>query len=268
MPTAFLDERIDSALRGFLYRCSKHGVDTQLVYDLARQTIGFIRNTVREDTRWSQATMTRWYDSLAAGAPDWSVYDGDEYLSELWAGWVVHSRTYLLRVDNARSYPPFGVVEELRKTVRSVVDLGCGIGYTTAALVGLFPDARVVATNILGTMQADIAAEVGSDYGFELMADCSSLDSIDLVWATDYFEHIPKPVHHLREILHLKPQALLIANSFGTKSIGHFDSYEVDGETISAADTRKAFHRTLRQAGYRPIKTKMWNSRPRYWRKG
>lgn len=67
-------------------------------------------------------------------------------------------------------------------------------------------------------------------------------DAIGLRWeyeregfASEYFEHHELPVKHLIELLEVShPRLLVIANSFGARSIGHFDSYyDENGNFVS-----------------------------------
>lgn len=255
----------------YLRRCAElPGVDVMAVQDVALTTIRYLNGDkrVRSDLRLNQELENRWYASLAAGSPDWNVYDADIYLGDLWACWAVYSRTYLLGIQAPRNLPPLGVVQDMG-SVGNVVDLGCGIGYTTAALRQIFPWARVTATNFDGMRQTVIARSLGEKYGFTVVPTVQQVDGpADLVFASEYFEHIPAPIDHLAEVLDtLHPRALIVANAFGAHSIGHFDLYGVDGQQLGSKETAKRFNAELRGRGYEKVKTKLWNNRPTYWRR-
>jgi len=253
----------------FLRECSAVGVaDVNVIRRIAQQTIVHLRGTPisREVTELEQALQLRWYDSLAAGKADYGVYATDYYLGEMWACWSVYSRKYLTGILQPKSLPPYGILGHLG-TVRRVVDLGCGIGFTTAALREIFPHADVGATNLNGTAQAEVARRMAKQFGFRLSETVEAFKGpTDLVFASEYFEHIESPLDHLEEVLTtLTPRTLLVANSFGTRAIGHFNHYLVAGQPMPGHALSRMFNAALRHHGYRKMKTAMWNQRPAYW---
>ena len=104
-------------------------------------------------------------------------------------------------------------------------------------------------------------------YNFKIETDLKYIQQADLIFASEYFEHFYKPVDHLREVLSLNPKALIIANAFGTISLGHFIEYEYNGKLYSGKEISKIFNYELIKNGYRKIKTHLWNNRPNYWKK-
>ena len=219
----------------------------------------------------------RWYASLNNGSgPDFGVYDSPLYLAEAFACWAVYSRSYLLGLEKPQNLPPKGIAADLgyKGYPYSIVDLGCGIGFSTAGLAQLFPWATVTGTNVPDSPQTRIAERVADPYGrgqprFRMVAEPSDLDGPTcLVFASEYFEHFQEPIAHLHEVIDaLKPEALLIANTFTNPSIGHFDTYKVAGAELTGAQTSKAFNNELRANGYTKVPTKLWNNRPAYWKK-
>lgn len=146
---------------------------------------------------------------------------------------------------------------------RRVLDLGCGNGYTTAALTQIAPQAQVRGTNVLDSVQGQFCQRMAADYGFSVHADVSAAGA---VFASEYFEHIEEPVAHLREVLtRVAPRKLIVANTFTSPAIGHFPTYRVDGAVLDGAGASRAFNATLKQAGYRQLKTALWNNRPAVW---
>jgi len=215
-----------------------------------------------------KALERRWYASLDSGEPDWSVYDEDVYMAELWDCWTTYSRPYLRAIRGDRSMEAGGSITEDLGRVRSVVDLGCGFGLTTAALAQLFPDAEVFGTNIEDVKQRRIADSLGERYGFKVVEASKIRAPVDLVFASEFFEHLPVPVGHLRRVLaRMKPRALLIANTFTSPAIGHFPEYEVGDEVLPGRSVSRRFNAVLRTAGYAQQKTRMWNQRPAYWKR-
>jgi hypothetical protein len=202
----------------------------------------------------------QWYSSLEQGEPDYEIYGDPLFLTNLWGCWITCSRKWLRIVADPRVYPPSGIAGSLN--VDTVVDLGCGFGFTTAALSELFPSARIVGTQLPGP-QMEVASYLSNEYGFEILP--ASPPRVDLVVALEYFEHFLEPVDHLRDVLDSNPQALILANSFADRGVGHFPTYIVDGKEISGHAMSVRFSDELRRHGYRSIETKAWNSRPNFW---
>lgn len=216
--------------------------------------------------------LERWYNSLVAGTPDYSVYAESEYIAELWACWKVYSKTHLNNIQKVTALFDHSITEE-HSDARTIVDLGCGFAYTTAALTQIFPQSSVWGTNLPNTLQMTVAQSMATDYGFTMADSPSGIpESADLIFASEYFEHFQRPIEHLDHVIDtLRPRAMLIANAFGPIAIGHFRNYEVQAnphvgwESIDAKTTGKLFNQRMRQHGYTKVKTKLWNSRPAYW---
>ena len=202
----------------------------------------------------------RWYASLDAGEPDWGVYDDDLYLAETWACWVAYAKRYIKQLIAT------GVADQLGE-VNSVVDLGCGLGYSTAALKETWPDARVYGTNLLHTKQGRFSENMGRDHDFVMLA--ASVPA-DVVFASEYFEHFQAPLEHLHEVVErCQPTTMIIANSFETKAIGHFKEYSMDGVTLSGGQlVTKRFNDEVRSLGFKSVREDgFWNGRPTVWRR-
>lgn len=210
----------------------------------------------------------RWYDSLARGTPDYSVYDDPFYISELWSCWVVYSRKSLLALKSPKS-TNFGSVIERIGTIFSVADLGCGMGYTTAGLVELFPGARVFGTNLPNTFQFKAAREEGARRGFEMYSDTAFVGKVDLIFASEYFEHIQDPLFHLDKVVaECSPRVLVLANSFGPRAIGHFSTFYSGGKAIPNKQMGRVFGKRLKDHGYKKLETNIWNNKPSVWVRG
>ena len=159
--------------------------------------------------------------------------------------------------------------------VKSFVDVGCGFGYTTMALKELFPKAEAYATNFPEGCQWRLATIFSKKYNFSLHPNVKSINKqIDLIWATEYFEHIENPIEHVQEIIDVcNPKYFIIANAFGTHSIGHFDNYKVKNDNMNNYDIvpgkniSRLFDKHLKLQGFTKVKTKCWNNRPTYWKK-
>lgn len=212
--------------------------------------------------------LRRWYESYND-----NIYSDLDYVAEAFACWSVYSKQYMKSMLNPKSLPELGGILSDIGNVKTIVDLGCGIGMTTWAWKQLYPNARVIGTNIPDTFQTKIATRIGKQEGFEIL----SSDEIrrtypmkaDIVFASEYFEHFQQPIIHLYYVFtNLYPRVMLIANSFSSRAIGHFESYETfDGNKISGKLYGRFFNNTMRVLGYQLVETKMWNGRPSYWRK-
>lgn len=268
--TEILRTRPSTALKRFLYECEElGGIDVDLVSRVAKTTIEYLgsKASIRSAMSPTQELERRWYEALDRGIRDYGVYDSDLYLADLWACWVVYSRQRILSCQKATSLEPAGVLADVGDVSR-VVDLGCGFGYTTASWKEIYPEADVVGTNLDG-LQWRLAARNATRYAFRLVHTVEEIDArADLVFASEYFEHFERPVDHLNEVLDaLAPRALLIANAFGTRSIGHFYEYDVDGKLLDGKATSRRFNDALRGRGYEKVRTNLWNARPAYWRR-
>lgn len=61
----------------------------------------------RKDARGLQVLENRWYKSLDAGKPDFSIYDDPVYLGDLISCWLVYSSHYLRLIQKGdRNFNP------------------------------------------------------------------------------------------------------------------------------------------------------------------
>lgn len=199
----------------------------------------------------------KWYSSVNSGAPDFSVYDDIYYLCDTWACWKIYSRNYLRSLLIS---PAFAELSH----VKSIIDVGCGIGYTTNALTEMFPDADVFCTNLENTMQWDLCKH----YGLNIFNDSKVLGITDMIVAFEYFEHFQDPISHLRYLVETNnPEFFLIANSFGTTSVGHFIEQDYKGSKAPSKRFGRLFNKELRELGYIRIKTGIFNDKPSLWKR-
>lgn len=107
----------------------------------------------------------------------------------------------------------------VRDAPARIVDLGCGTGVGTFALLERFPGARVTAidasADLLRRLQdkaheAGVADQVDTVHA-DLDAASPTLDRPDLVWAAASLHHLADPVAVLRRVRHaLAPGGLLV----------------------------------------------------------
>jgi len=233
-------------------------IDLQTAYDLTLKTIKYYQGDAkyRFALRRGQDIENNWYESLERGEPDYSLYDDDYFAVEIWACWVVYSRKYLNQINKAMDL----------KGINSIIDMGCGIGYTTATLKQMCPNAKVLGTNIEGTTQYKVASHIGEKYGFNLIPKVNQ--QADMIFASEYFEHIEEPIQHIEDVVKIcSPKFLVIANAFGAKSMGHFNFYKVGDKRIENKKIGRVFNAKLRDLGYKQLKLGFWNNRPQVWKK-
>lgn len=259
-----IDDKPKDALTEFIsaYRLVHPHVDQEKARHLIEETIAYYGGNLkqREEVRYLQGLEVKWYKSLDSEKPDYSGYADQYYFTDLWACWSIYSRGYIRAIRSNVS-----LMTNL-SDVRGVLDLGCGIGYTTTALMELFPFAKVFGTNLSGTDQFEFCKFMASIKGFSIVAGATDIaDTIDLVFASEYFEHIEAPLDHLGELLDLKPRFIITANAFGAISYGHFRHYIVNGEKVVCTDLPRLFADRMRSNGYAKEKTGFWNNRPTVW---
>lgn len=200
-----------------------------------------------------------WFAALDKNEIDYSVYGDVLYFMEVWACWSIYSRTYL------RDMFKDVYISNLFKTNKSIIDLGCGIGYTTIALKEQYPHLEVYGTNLKDTEQWKFCKLLEQTNDINMIENHTELESVDIVFASEYFEHIISPISHLKSILKLSPKVLIISSSFGTRGIGHFYQYEHNGKMIHMKSINKIFNDTLRANGYTKQSTTLWNNTPNIW---
>jgi len=208
-----------------------------------------------------------WYYSLAWGSPNYGLYNDDYYFTDLWTCWTVYSRKYLKGIMKCIDKSDNSLVFDKIKNYNSVLDLGCGIGLTTSSLAQMFPNAQVFGTNIEDTKQYKFCQLMSRKYGFNIYPDINHItQDIDLVFASEYFEHIENPVEHLKDIIYkLNPKCFIIANAFNTSALGHFIEYKNEGNIINQKYISKIFDSVLKENNYIKLKTNLWNNRPAIW---
>jgi ubiquinone/menaquinone biosynthesis C-methylase UbiE len=215
-----------------------------------------------------QLLEQEWYDSLKTEA-DYSVYDAEFYFVDLIACFICYSRWYLKSIENPNSYEKGTSLFTYLGTVNNIVDLGCGVGYTAAYLKEIWSNANVYGTNLDNTKQFELCKKVSDKYNFKCITDLNYFINIDIDFAfcSEYFEHFERPLEHLNEVLSkIKPKYMFIANSFNTKSIGHFIEYKHFDTIINQKDMSKLFSKYMKENGYIQVKTKVWNNKPTLWK--
>lgn len=206
----------------------------------------------------------KWYESLKT-SPDYSVYNDPYYLCDIWVCWVMYSRKSLLSIKSPKSLVNKSVVDYMGD-IRGVIDLGCGLGYTTAGLREIFNKSDVYGTNIKDTWQYELCKSISDKYDFKIVTDIFNPKNIDLIFASEYFEHIENPIEHLNDLINrYHPKYFIIANGFNGRAIGHFNYYIHQSNKYGSKQMSLMFNKSMRIMGYKKIETKIWNNRPSLW---
>ena len=249
----------DDGLDGLLDRCgSFENIDKQMIADTVAKSL-----KAKHPTGRLLDLEDRWYASLAD--PDYSVYGDPVYIAEAWCCYWIYSRKYLKTIRSDCSFSNSRSVLDVLGDVNTLVDVGCGYGHTAATWTDLLPDATVFGTNVPDTLQMNVARQMGDEYGFEMRDGLFECDA-DVVFASEYFEHMLDPITHLRELVAaMNPKVILTANAFGQRAIGHFLEYRVGSITYHGKQMNKVFAFAMDRLGYSRVKSRMWNQRPALW---
>jgi hypothetical protein len=241
---------MDEAITGFLEEYSQVATTDKVK---ARQLIKDAYNG--NEQSYQKELEDRWYSSLLTDSPDYSVYNHEYYFTDVFYCWWKYSRKYIKSLA------------KLALTPTSVADVGNGIGYSTRQLKEIYPNARVIGTNMKDTLQYEFNDRYAKDHGYEMTDDLASLGSCDLIFASEFLEHIQSPCEWIDTAIKLNPTYLVLANSFNTHSVGHFTSYLIDGVLTEQSKVSRIINNYLRNNGYSQIKTGFWNNKPTVWKR-
>jgi len=164
------------------------------------------------------------------------------------------------------------------KKIRSIVDVGAGIGLSTMLLAELFPSAKVYYNNITPSLQAEFF-EAHKDYHAPNNKESSRIQSVtekemmqygpfDMLFASEYFEHFEEPMKQTEFLLNqVGFKHLVINNSFNVKAYGHFNEFKYNEIlTMQPKQMSKLWLRSIR-AFYDEMEVKCWNGRPKIFEK-
>lgn len=211
--------------------------------------------------------LTTWYNSIDKNdkEPAYEIYGSDNYYKEVIACYVQYSRDYLKRIYKTNMIDSDKTIYDyIRSNISNdeiVVDLGNGIGYSTIVLSELFQN--VYGTNMKDTEQWNFNKLLEKDYNFKIVEDVLKIGKVDVIFASEYFEHIQEPFEHLEDIiLNNKPKFLILANSFNKRAIGHFHKYYYKNQIIDESKAQRRFMEMCKANNYKQISAKLWNNTP------
>lgn len=272
----FLIEKPNALLIDFLKNYQElYDIDLNVSMALIKDTT-YYYNQGGKAPEYVNILQKIWYKSLKKSFwhPDYSVYNDRYYFTDLWTCFHLYSRKYLMSIMKNNSYYKNKSIYDLIKKSNRIIDLGCGIGYTTAMLTQMFPHAKIFGTNLKITEQYKFCKKISKIYDFKLIESINELKNpVDLIFASEYYEHIyDAPIELYRTLKKYKPKYLLLANSFNTYSVGHFTDYLYrkdinlpERTLVSEKNISKIFNNVLISMGYEKKKTKLWNNKPNLW---
>lgn len=246
--------------------CNPHiSIDPKILYQAFKVQLAVHKNELsRDHSNRVLQLEDKWYCSLE-NLPDYSVYSEPYYFCDIWLCWTQYSRKSVMALADPKSLLTQSVIKFLGP-VKTVVDLGCGFGYTTAGLKELFPQATVVGTNLPESFQFSVANRIGVQRRFSVIPNADHLQKVDVAFASEYFEHFESPLEHLHQLMStIRPRCFVIANGFNGRAIGHFNFYKYRDQKIPKKTMSKWFNDSMRFYGYEKLKTKIWNNRPAIW---
>jgi len=249
----YIDIKPQVALKEFIqnYSDNVQKIDTILYKEKINSLIKYYRKI--DLLNPLKHLESEWFNSLPT--PAYNVYSHFDYFVEVYACWNIYSRSYLRLINKQK--------DELFQNVTTIADLGNGLGLSTVVLSEMFPQSTVYGTNFKDSDQWKYCEFLQNQYNFNLIENTESTGKIDLIFASEYFEHILEPIKHLREIIqNNSPEYLVIANSFGTVGIGHFKEYLVDEKMVSQKKISRIFFSALKENGYVRVKTGFFNNSP------
>lgn len=212
-----------------------------------------------------KSLQERWEMSLD-NLPDYTVYNESIYLNETFLCWKVYSRRYLMLLRkwlNQYDCPIHA------NDVQNVLDLGCGLALTTVGLKSLFPNAEIYGTNEKDSVQIKFDKIITEPFkDIHIISDNFGLsEHMDIVFASEFFEHIQSPIEFLHKVLvQYKPKYMIFANTFTQMAIGHFNEYIVGDNKVSGEEVSRIFTKTLQANGYRKVQTDFFNNRPNIYK--
>lgn len=164
------------------------------------------------------------------------------------------------------------------KPIKSIVDVGAGIGLSTMLLADLFPSARVYYNNITPSLQSEFFEEHKNAKVNNMAYKSQPVSAIteedmrthgpfDMLFASEYFEHFEEPIKQTDFLLNqVGFTYLVVNNSFNVKAYGHFEQFKHNEILTMPKAMSKLWLKTVRES-YNELDVKCWNGRPKIFEK-
>jgi len=130
--------------------------------------------------------------------------------------------------------------------IKSILDFGCGYGRVLRALRARWPDADIVATDLIANAVEFCAEAFGvtTVQGNEDLSDANFGRTFDLIWVGSVFTHLPsnrweQMLKHLSD--HLAPDGVLVFTTHGRTAQWVFEKHTLAKSpmTVEQFDTAK-----------------------------
>lgn len=138
-------------------------------------------------------------------------------------------------VDQTAAQNLLGRLEVIKIAPKTILDLGCGTGYSTKLLAKRYPDAHITAVDISPSMieRAKATCEQYDNVSFQVL-DVDQLNielqSIDMIYANmllPYMSPLDELLFRFRCLL--KPEGLLLFSTLGPSTLMEFRQAEITG---------------------------------------
>ena len=204
---------------------------------------------------YEKAITNQWYLDYNE-----SFYGDREYpwlALTFWVDWSFENARRAIKFMDSIDYVP-----------KKIIDLGAGIGLSTAQMALKYPSAEVVYQNI-PSLQERVAKRIFDRHGLSNITYSNNFENdADVVLGFEVFEHLHEPVDAAR--VSLKNTNLYFdSSSFGFPSPGHWPTYLVDGDKeVDGKRMKRFFYKQLRLMGFDYahdldlMAKPFWNSRP------
>ncbi len=103
--------------------------------------------------------------------------------------------------------------------VKNILEIGCGTGYVTYALIELFPNAHITAVDIAPGMITEIKSKIKNPLVDFICGDLEEMelnDTYDIIISNatfQWFNHMPRTIEKLYTVLN--PKGILCFSTFG-----------------------------------------------------
>jgi 2-polyprenyl-3-methyl-5-hydroxy-6-metoxy-1,4-benzoquinol methylase len=191
-----------------------------------------------------------WYKS---GEKDLSFYEKIEYVAITYKTFELYSKTSCMCSKKFFTDDNY-----------TILDYGAGIGLTTYLLSELYPNSTIIYQNLEGE-QYNFAKHLLKDK--KNVKFTYDIQECDIIFCLEFFEHIKEPIKMLNDFITIaKPKYLVVSNSFGSKSYGHYSEFKVGDKIFNNKKIGRQFGNHLRSFNYDKVKI-FWNGRPTIWGK-
>ena len=187
------------------------------IINLSKEEKIILYNDYRNQHILKEKLYKIWEEGLKNNNPSYFVYDDIAYMDEAFDCWKTYSRKYIKNFAKYLKDVNNLYTTELKK-INCILDLGCGIGYSTVALSEVFKNSRIIGTQLSSSKQFEVCKYLEAQYkniSFVSSEQNTTLnEKIDVIFASEFFEHFEYPINLLIELINAyNPKYFICANS-------------------------------------------------------